>query len=101
VSVVSGNGETDVAEGQALAALRRRVRWQAGLAERQRAGLSVEPIDYLDPGALARRIAEFSDARRRREWSAFLVEMRAWCSDRGRLPATLEPLMRAVFAELT
>jgi len=91
----------DMGEGQALVALRGRVRWQAGLAERQRAGLSVDPIDYLDTVALAGRAGEFPNAWRRREWSRFLAEMQPCCDDRDRLPATFEPLMRAVFAELT
>ena len=88
------------AEARFLEELRNRVSWQAAAAARQRVAAPAEPVDVLDAGALERLVQAHPDAPRADEWRAFLVELRYLADDQGRLPATLERLVRVVLADL-
>lgn len=92
--------DAEAAEARFLEELRRRVAWQAEEASRQRVAVPREPLDLLDAGALERLVQAHPDAPRADEWRAFLVELRYLADDQGRLPATLERLVRVVFADL-
>lgn len=100
--------ETIATSEQALAAeerfleeLRQRVGWQVSEAARQRARERVaEPIDVLDADALGRLVRAHPEAPRAAEWRCFLAELRYLAADDGRLPASLERLVRVVLADL-
>jgi hypothetical protein len=88
------------AEARFLDELRRRVSWQAEAAAQQRDAVPAEPLDLLDAGELERLVQAHPDAERAAEWRAFLAELRYLADDQGRLPATLERLVRVVLADL-
>jgi hypothetical protein len=93
----------DLAEQRFLESLRRRVTWQSEEAERQRAAaIAAYPAqhDPLDPAALAALIETRPDDVRAPERRAFLAEMEVLIEEDGRLPSSLEGLVRLVFADL-
>lgn len=92
--------DAEAAEARFLADLRRRVAWQAEEAARQRVAVPVEPLDLLDARALEALVHAHPEAERAAEWRAFLAELRYLADDHGRLPATLERLVRIVLADL-
>jgi hypothetical protein len=87
------------AELRFLEEVRARVAWQADAASRLR-GTIAEPLDVLDVAALERLVAANADAPRAAEWLSFLDELAFLAEPGGRLPATLERLVRVVFADL-
>jgi hypothetical protein len=87
------------AEQRYLDVLRRRVAWQSEAAARLRGGHVGTPPDVLELATLRRLVAAAQDAPRAEEWRAFLGELSELAED-GRLPETLERLVRVVFAEL-
>ena len=88
------------AEARFLEELRRRVAWQAEEAARQRVVVPREPVDPLDAEALERLVQAHPNADRAAEWRSFLAELRYLADDQGRLPETLERLVRVVLADL-
>lgn len=90
------------AEERFLAELRERVAWQADVAARLREEAAAPPpeVDALDANALARLIDAHPDSTRHAEWSVFLGELRYLAGDDGRLPASLERLVRVVLGDL-
>jgi hypothetical protein len=90
------------AEVRFLEELRSRVAWQAEEAARLRlrAGTPAPSVDLLDANALELLVHAHPEAPRAAEWRAFLAELRYLADDRGRLPATLERLIRVVLADL-
>ncbi|HZQ80457.1 MAG TPA: hypothetical protein VFB25_00620 [Gaiellaceae bacterium] len=91
--------EAEFTEQRFLEQLRRRVAWQAEQAEQQRSRQRQE-IDVLDADTLDRLIRARPDAARNAEWCAFLGELRYLADDAGRLPQSLERLVRVVLADL-
>ena len=92
-----------LAEARFLEDLRRRVSWQADAADVLRARASRverEAVDPLDALALERLVAARPHAPRAREWRAFLIELRELADEEGRLPASLERLVRVVLNDL-
>jgi hypothetical protein len=92
-----------LAEERFLESLRRRVSWQAEQAARQRAhAVASRPValDPLDPAALAALIETRPDDVRAPEWRAFLAELDVLIEADGRLPASIEGLVRLVFTDL-
>jgi hypothetical protein len=89
-----------LAEERFLSDLRARVAWQAEEAARQRAAVAPPEIDVRDLAALHRLVADHPRAARHAEWRAFLGELETLTDSDGRLPATLERLVRVVLAEL-
>lgn len=94
--------EAVAAEQRFLDDLRGRVAWQSEMAARLRTGSAgrTEPIDVLDADVLERLIAAHPEAPRNAEWRCFLAELRFLAGDDGRLPSSLERLVRAVLADL-
>ena len=96
--------QTELAEAEArfLDGLRGRVAWQAERAAELRREAAVQhyTFDVLDPKSLAALVATRPDDVRGPEWRAFLAELDDLIEDDGRLPASLEGLVRLVFAEL-
>ena len=92
----------EAAEARYLAELRRRVAWQSEAAARERAQAAHDaPVrDPLDPVALAALVEMHADDLRTPERRAFLAELEILIEDDGRLPASVEGLVRLVFADL-
>jgi hypothetical protein len=90
------------AESQFLEQLRRRVSWQAEQAARQRTDAVADYVvhDPLDPVALAALIETRPDDVRAPERRAFLAELDVLIEEDGRLPVTVEGLVRLVFSDL-
>jgi hypothetical protein len=89
------------AEERFLADLRERVAWQAEEAARLRAQeRPVAALDPLDADALERLVHAHPHALRNAEWRCFLADLRFLVDADGRLPASLERLVRVVFADL-
>jgi hypothetical protein len=91
-----------LAERQFLDALRSRVAWQADAAARLRATQpQPEPaLDVLDVWTLGSLVDAHPDSPRAAEWAAFLAELCFLVESDGRLPASLERLVRVVFSDL-
>jgi hypothetical protein len=100
LTAVALPADAEAAEARFLDELRRRVAWQAEEASRQRVAVPATPLDLLDAGTLERLVEAHPEAGRAAEWRAFLVELRYLADDQGRLPATLERLVRVVLADL-
>jgi hypothetical protein len=87
------------AELRFLEEVRARVAWQADAASRLR-GSTAQPLDVLDVASLERLVAGNTDSPRCAEWLSFLDELAFLAEPGGRLPVTLERLVRVVFADL-
>jgi hypothetical protein len=93
----------DAAEERYLAELRRRVAWQSEAAARERAQAAAQHVqlrDPLDPVALAALVEAHPDDIRTPERRAFLAELEILIEEDGRLPESVEGLIRLVFADL-
>ena len=90
------------AEARFLEAVRRRVAWQAerAAAQREQARAPKEPLDLLDVDVLVRLVSTGPTSSRTAEWTAFVGELLELVDDDGRLPDTLERLVRVVLADL-
>jgi hypothetical protein len=83
--------------------LRRRVAWQADAAAVLRARAARAPRAPVDPLALPdlfRIVESRPHAARAPEWRSFLAELQFLGDAEGRLPSSLERLVRVVFADL-
>lgn len=95
--------EAVAAEERFLVIVRRRVAWQAEAAARLR-GHAVAAqgpsVDVLQLATLERLVAARAELPRAAEWRAFLDELEFLVDQDGRLPDSLERLVRVVLAEL-
>ena len=98
---MSAVADPAVLEDRFLDEIRRRVAWQASAAARLRERpVEAGPVDPLDLAALQRLVAARPEARRHREWTAFLAELAELTDSDGRLPENLQGLVTVVLAEL-
>jgi hypothetical protein len=88
------------AEQRFLEQVRQRVAWQAEAASRLRGGPPERVLDVLDLATLTRLVEAHADAPRGAEWRLFLDELAFLADASGRLPATLERLVRVVLADV-